>query len=364
MSNLTVYRKGFVLSLATVLLAFGMQGIGYSQADSTIDSELSVNRLYDEVIPSVVWITANGNQGSGVLIDREMRIVVTNDHVTENNETIWCAFPIRDRKGDRIKDRKFYRDNLKTLTHLGYISLGRVIAKNSEQDLALVQLSGLPETAHEIKHNFRYPAHRGLKRMDRIHIFGNPTDLKLLWRWTLGAFQGVDERRGMLHISADTYAGNSGGPVVNDDGTLIGLATLSNKNTGTWAIPSDKIKDLLNSVEPRHVFSIQNNTGLIVPYYTKWKENDAWQKTVIKSGKAWNHWYTGSLEDIPDGYPKIRFDYIVDDKQFTPKINKLNTYLRYLGEGVKPDRERDAREYHFGYNSRTQILDLYDSKKK
>ena len=50
MSNLTVYRNGFMLSLAIVLLTFGLQGVGYCQADSTADPELSVNHIYDKVI--------------------------------------------------------------------------------------------------------------------------------------------------------------------------------------------------------------------------------------------------------------------------------------------------------------------------
>ncbi len=48
----------------------------------------------------------------------------------------------------------------------------------------------------------------------------------------------------------------------------------------------------------------------------------------------------------------------------TPRHYNLKTYVRHLGTGVTPSHTKDAREYHFGYNSQTKILDLYDSEKK
>ena len=59
----------------------------------------------------------------------------------------------RDSSGNIIGARPFYQnvEHRKTLERLGYITRGRVIAKNSEMDpdLALLQLDGLPETARE-----------------------------------------------------------------------------------------------------------------------------------------------------------------------------------------------------------------------
>lgn len=351
MKNLTVYRKGFVLSLAMVLLTFG-----YSQAE-----ELSVDHTYDKVITSVIWIvnTDTKSQGSGVLIDKKLRRIVTNHHVAKKNESIMVFFPVRDRNGELIVDRSFYLNdsNRDILTRLGYAIQGHVIAESSENDLAILRLDGIPETAREIEYDSNYP-----RKNSTVHIFGNPGDLKL-WRWTFGRFEKVDKE--MLIITADIYKGNSGGPVVNDKGKLIGIATLSNEHTLTGAIPSKKIKDLLNTLKPRHIFSIQNNTGFTVTYYTKWKENDAWKKTVIKSGNAWNHWYTGSLKDIPTDHPQIRFDYIANDKKVTYQTHpyELETYTRRLGPDVPPSREKDAREYHFEYSPQTQILKLQDSEK-
>ena len=74
------------------------------------------------------------------------------------------------------------------------------------------------------------------------------------------------------------------------------------------------------------------------------------------------HW--NSAKNVAEGYPKIYFDHIANDEKMTPRYYNLKTYVRNLGSGVNPSHIKDAREYHFGYNSRTKILDLYDSEKK
>lgn len=375
MKNLSLYRKVFVLTLAIVFGSLSVQSIGYSQDTEpsfiqTVPSPgLSVDEIYDKTIKSLVWIVSNVNQnnsmlqGSGVLIDKELRLAVTNHHVVKDNVEVAVFFPVRDKQGVLIDERNFYlnRNNLGVLMRLGYAVNGRIIAKDPKTDLAIVQLEGLPDTAQEIKHNFNYSAHLYLNNRDQVQIFGNPGGLQL-WKWAAGFFQTVDQ--GMIKINAGIYKGNSGGPVLNDQGELIGIATLSNERHTTWAIPAKYIKDLLNTLKPRQVFSIHNNTALTLYYEVKWVPNTTWDGTTVKPNQVMNHWHSGAARNIPSGYPKIRFDHIANDEISTYLGYNLQTYTRRLGSGVVPDRVKDAREYQFGYNYRTKKLDLFDSEKK
>ena len=332
-------------------------------ADLATTQELRVDQIYDKVIRSVVWIVTPDLRGSGVLINRDLRIVVTNRHVTKNNESVLVFFPVPDSNGDLIEDRDFYlnKNNLGILKQLGYATFGRIIAEAPQTDLAIVQLDGLPETASEIKYDFRYPIHLGMNKNDRVQIFGNPGDLNL-WRWTAGFFQVVN--RGLLHINAGIYEGNSGGPVINDQGMLIGIATLSNKRTDTWAVPASCINDLLNTLAPIQIFSIKNNTAFTVRYQTKWAEADSWTPAALKPFGTMNHWCNRILKNIPQGYPKIRFDYIANDGKFTPLVYELQTYTQIFGTDIKERiSHEDARKYHFNYDFQTQILSLCDSEK-
>ena len=372
-----MYRRIFVLTLAIVLLALSIQSIGYSQRTFRIPTEdvetpleprkLSVDEIYDKTIQSLVWIVSVVNQdnsmsqGSGVLIDKELKLAVTNHHVVKDSGEVAVFFPVRDKHGILIDDRDFYlkKNNLGVLMRLGYAVNGRIIAKEPKTDLAIIQLEGLPDTAQEIKHNSNAHIHLLLERNEPVQIFGNPGGLKL-WKWAAGFFQ--ENAQGMLKINAGTYKGNSGGPVLNDQGELIGIATLSNERHTTWAVPTTYIKDLLNTLKPRHVFSISNHTAFTVHYFIKWSADSDWKQTTVKRDQIVTHW--NSAIYVPKGYPKIYFDHIANDEKVTPRYYQLNTYVRRIGSGVKPSHTKDAREYHFDYNSRTEILDLYDSEKK
>lgn len=383
MKSSILYRKVIMLTLAVVLLTFSIQDISYGQipVEDIYESEvldipveveivrnLSVNQIYDKAIRSVVWIVApNSSQASGVLLDKELRLVVTNEHVADTHEWVVVFFPARDKDGKLIEERDFYanENNIGVLERLGYATMGRVVDKELEADLAIIELEGIPETAREIDHDFSYPAHYHVNRNDRVHVLGNPGDLKL-WRWTGGFFQGIFQEDGkeILLMDADTYQGNSGGPVLNERGMLIGIISRSNLRTSTVAVPVKYVDDLLKRLAPKQIFSIQNNTTFTIPYQVKWTESDNWEETSIKPGHAMNHWYTESLRTISEGYPKIRFDYVANDGVSTYRYYKLETYQRRAGSNFKPSREQDAREYQFDYNYVTEILDLHDSERK
>lgn len=372
MKKMSLYRKVTILTIVTVLSMFCLQSISFSQFPSarqretfstSINPKLSVDQVYNKTINSLVWIVSKSGQGSGVLIDEDLKLAVTNHHVTKDHEEVAVFFPIRDRYGILIDDREFYlnKSNLGVLMRLGYASSGRIVANEPKTDLAIIQLDGFPDTAREIEHNFNYPTHLYMDDEERVQIFGNPGGLEL-WKWAAGFFQEVEQ--GMLKINAGIYKGNSGGPVLNDQGELIGIATLSNERHTTWAVPAKYIKDLLNTLQPRQVFSIHNNTTFTVHYEVKWSLNNDWTETTVKPHQVMNHWYSVEARNIQDGYPKIRFDHIANDDKVTYQGYALQTYTRRLGSGVVPSRDKDAREYQFGYNSRTKKLDLYDSEKK
>ena len=203
-----------------------------------------------------------------------------------------------------------------------------------------------------------------------VEVLGNPGALAL-WRWTAGRFQTIyqtDKNKvDQLHIKADIFGGNSGGPVLNNRGELIGIVKSSDRLMNTFAIPTKYIVELLNRLELRHIFSVKNYTLLTVPYQIMWTEGGTWvQQEPLAPGAGLIHWYTGPSEDITTDYPIVRFDYFAGDRVTTFKSISVETYSRFFGPDIRErvGREMDARAYHFGYNSRTQELTLYDSEKK
>ena len=321
-------------------------------------------QIHDEAIHSVVWIRTDEGHGSGVLIDKHKKLIVTNQHVTGTAAEVTVVFPYRHNSGELEKDRDVYLadNNRQVLMSNGYITRGKVIAQNVENDLAIVQLAQLPPTATEIKHDFSRDVEDSMRQGDTVHILGNPGDR--LWNWTQGTFRTPQQMcllagGACLVMEGDAEGGNSGGPVLNGQGTFIGILTEGTDETMAAAAPAKNVKALLRTVpadlppvpplqiHPKQVFKIRNHTGVTVPYQIKWSENDAWESQSLETGYIAT--YTSSGQNIPSGYPKIRFDHIAGDGQRV-------TYRSYNLESAL-ESATVAPVYWFGFTGNQ--LDLY-----
>ena len=329
--------------------------------------ELSAEQIYDQTIHSVVWIHAGDFTGSGVLIDSRRKLVVTNQHVIENTLWVDVFFPYK-QNGLVKKKTDFYERNKAFLERNRYLTKGKVIAQNARTDLAIVQLVEIPATARKVQHDFSRNVEDRMRQGDKVHIFGNPGER--LWNWTQGTFRQAwrvcdfDDGTslvGCLEIEGDAHPGNSGGPILNGQGTLIGVLVGGTEETVSLGVPTRNIKALLNGVAanlapisaptyPKRVFRIRNNTGVLVPYEIRWSNNDSWKQFSLRTGFIRTH--TSSGQNIPSGYPKIRFDYIADDNGVTYRQYTLETAL------FRENNNDNAPTRRFQYNWSGDRLDL------
>ncbi|MDE0423622.1 MAG: trypsin-like peptidase domain-containing protein [Candidatus Poribacteria bacterium] len=346
-------------SLETATLYEYRNGGSHTIPDEPRLPDLTARQIYNQAMNSVVWIynVYEEAEGSGVLIDRERKLVVTNQHVTNLSNWVFVYSPVPDpnsENGELIGDRDYYVENYEALERTGYATWGRVIAENANRDLAILQLHSLPGIARQINHNLGADLSRKVRRKDPVHILGNPGKLDL-WRWTLGLFQS--DTGDWLHIDADIFGGNSGGPVLNEQGKLIGIVARSDERTTASAVPVRYVKVLLDTVGPKHTFRIINDAGLTVPYQIKWSSNHNWEQQSLNQGASLYYWWNG--ETVASGYPKIRFDEIVNDGRFTERIYRLDTFLRYFGNNYKNHVSvDDAYTYTFSYNQWTRKINL------
>ena len=334
--------------------------------------DLPAKKIHDQAIHSVVWIRIETDEGtatgSGVLIDQERKLVVTNQHVLDNTEWVEVVFPYRRHNGKLERDSSVYleADNIGWFRDNGYVTQGRVIVQNVRNDLAIVQLAQIPTTAREIKHNFSRNVENSMRDGDKVHILGNPGER--LWNWTQGTFLQSQQNclpsgGDCLVMEADVHGGNSGGPVLNGQGMLVGLITATDNETAGSAVPAKNVKALLNrvpahlppvppqQVHPERVFKIKNLTGVTVPYQIRWSNSNNWQSHSLGTGFIGTHRSNG--QNIPQNYPKIRFDDIAGDGQVTYKTYNLAPTILLNGNA------NVARTYRFQFNQGGDRLNLF-----
>ena len=341
-------------------------GGSHTVVDEPRVPDLPAQQIYDEAIHSVVWIATDlgngeGGKGSGVLIDKRRRLVVTNEHVIKNALGIYVFFPWQDANGILNRDEDFYLEHWDWFKTRGYATRGQVIAQNVRNDLAIVQLAAIPTTAREIKHDFSRNVEDSMREGDTVHILGNPGTR--LWHWTQGTFLTPQQiclpsDGACLVMEGNAERGNSGGPVLNSQGTFIGILTAGTDETMAAAAPAKNVKALLNTVPanlpqqvyPEQTFKIRNRTGVPIAYQIRWSNSNNWQSHSLETGYIRIHWSNG--QNIPSNYPEIRFDHIAGDQAITYRTYNLKT-VQFR------ENNNHAPIYYFQYNRGGNMLDLF-----
>ncbi|TWU04248.1 S1 family peptidase [Stieleria varia] len=183
---------------------------------------------YQTILRSTAWIITSDaeNQtstGTGVYIDAEKKLIVTNAHVVgESRKAVVFFADVKDGK-PQVK-RKHYLSNI---LKLGI--QGNVVAVDRKRDLALIQLPNVPGDAVPMD-----LADASTTPGADIDLIGNPGDGDILWVYTDGTVRSVYDKKfksnhgehEFLAVETQTLIkpGDSGGPIVDADGKLIAIA--------------------------------------------------------------------------------------------------------------------------------------------
>lgn len=222
----------WILSLvfaAAALTAFSQPPMPKAEP-APVDSGVSV---YRHVLHSSVWIHSDRGSGrlatgSGSLIDKGRRLVLTNYHVVGDVKTATVFFPEFGSDKRVVPERKYYLDRR---TRLGIP--GEVVEVDKEGDLALIRLDRVPDGVPGLPLAAASP-----EPGQTVHSIGNPGKSGALWVYTPGKVRQVynkkwqarlDEKHVLtfqakvIETDSPTNPGDSGGPLVNDQGELVGV---------------------------------------------------------------------------------------------------------------------------------------------
>ncbi len=219
---------------------------------------LSGDQVYSRLVKSTVFVMTSDSWGSGSLIHRDRKLVLTNYHVVGDNSQVSVSFPRYDGSGKLIVAGEYYLRGFKN----GEFIRGKVLKVAKGQDLALVQLDKLPEGTPVLKLSAR-SASPG----QTVHSVGNPGASDARWSYTSGTVRQVSHKvwkakleRTILTFDADvvetqspTNPGDSGGPLVNDQLELVAVTQGANVTAREVSLFIDiaEVKKLLQSCDVR-----------------------------------------------------------------------------------------------------------------
>ena len=198
---------------------------------------LYANDIYEDNALGVVLLMGDAGYGSGVIISTK-GYVLTNNHVVENNENL-----------EAILSYKYNLDGYEE-----YVHSIEIIKQDKVKDLALIKINNPRTALRPINISRKVPAIGS-----RVHAIGHP-DLEV-WTYTTGYISQIrdeyewsyeDEFEHMANVyqtQTPVAEGNSGGPLLNNHGNLVGINTFgdSENDFQNFSVTVDEIiKFLIN----------------------------------------------------------------------------------------------------------------------
>lgn len=175
-------------------------------------TNLDVKNLYQQASQAVVLVQTDDGRGSGSLVTPD-GLILTNAHVVDGYRSVQVT----------LKDGRKFK--------------GTVVSRGSGNclDLALVKIeaNNLPTIA--------FAASNALQVGAPVLAIGNPLDTT--YTLTQGLISNLSPQQGLILTNAVLNPGNSGGPLLDTQGRLIGVNTAKYRGSGLYlAIAVDQAR--------------------------------------------------------------------------------------------------------------------------
>src|SRR5438270_7108015 len=219
MSRIYTHKSKWTLTAGALLLL--CMAVGPARA-----SEAS---LYHQTLKSTGWIITPGAlQGTCWVVDEDRKLVITSKHVVADKDDVFVAFPMY-KDGELVTNSGEY-----VRTRTAGIR-GKVLYRDDVRDLAVVELERLPDGIVALP-LAKSSAAKGAKVLAVGNHDPSTTDVDKMTLWKMRTGR-VEEKvfrwvklqgdqnvmASVLRTDLDSRPGDSGGPVVNEQGELVAV---------------------------------------------------------------------------------------------------------------------------------------------
>jgi serine protease Do len=197
--SLSIFSSSLSLLLVgSVLLGLTVPALSApAKPRTSAVGEQNARRIYQQALPAVVTVLIGNGHGSGFVVSKD-GLIITNAHVTET--------------APKVVTVQFADGSKAPADVLGF-------SKN-RQDLSLIKVSGRRSMP------FLPLASVGATKVgDRVYAIGSPLDAENANTFTQGDVIRIDRKTNYFVHTALINRGNSGGPLVNSQGQLVGVNT-------------------------------------------------------------------------------------------------------------------------------------------
>lgn len=226
-------RSRAALAVATTVV-LGTGGVGVAFAD-----DLSPKEIYERAAPATVHVLGSYGSGTGFIYDAGKGLIVTNAHVVQGEPSLRVS----------VEDRAPVP--------------ARVVGIDPCEDVAVLEFSRPQPDLKEVK----FGESKKVAFADNVTALGYAESIETQGSqkpvFTTGAVQNPEVKDAApdpnlprypstIQHSATVNPGNSGGPLLNGKGEVVGINTLSLEGGGVqgqfYAITSDHVRPLLDTL--------------------------------------------------------------------------------------------------------------------
>jgi tetratricopeptide (TPR) repeat protein len=209
-----------MLAAATLSLPVALPLVARAETTTTTTENrtLSSKQVYDKALHATCWVVVGQAWGTGWVLDKDKRLIVTNEHVIHGSDSAEIYFPVKE-NAKLVRDPDHYRQKVKVIK-------AKVLDRDGVRDLALLQLDSIPADVVPAK-----LAASSAESGEVLRAVGSlPEGSEGLWGSVSGEVRTIAPRfsaRGqkimMIETTIPINHGNSGGAVFNESGELTGV---------------------------------------------------------------------------------------------------------------------------------------------